>query len=54
MFIGTAITYYYENEKKNRMERMFKEVAVTGKPDLGGPLYLLIKMVNLLRMQLIE
>lgn len=40
MFIGTAITYYYENEKKNRMERMFKEVAVTGKPDLGGPFVL--------------
>lgn len=38
--IGTGTLYYYEIEKKKRMEKVYKNVAVTGKPDLGGPFVL--------------
>lgn len=40
LLIGTVMVFYFENEKKRRMEKIFKEVAVTGKPDLGGPFVL--------------
>jgi len=40
LFAGTATILYYQDEKKRRMEKVFKKVAVTGKPDLGGPFVL--------------
>ena len=39
-FVGTVVVFYFQNEKKRRMEKIFKEVAVTGRPDLGGPFVL--------------
>ena len=31
-FLGTSVAYYYETEKKKKLEKVYKDVAVTGKP----------------------
>ena len=40
-FSATGILYYYERRKKEALENISKEVAVSGKPDLGGPFTLI-------------